>query len=236
MRSVCVIVPAYNEAESIQKVLRQIKQVSRSYQIVVVNDGSTDQTSQLAKKSGAVVLDLPFNTGIGAAVQTGLKYAQAHGYQVAVQVDADGQHPPREIPKLLNTAKSVDFVIGSRFIKKNNYRATLSRALGIRFLSWLIQLTCGQKITDPTSGFRVYNQRVINFLSHYYPIDFPEPESVVSLLQQGFRIKEIGVTMRPRVTGKSSIINLKAVYLYTAILIGIFSATLTPRKKKWIYY
>lgn len=220
--SICIIVPAHNEAATIQQVIADIRKISKNFHIVVVNDGSTDETGQKAADTGVVVLTLPFNTGIGGAVQTGMKYAVRNGYDIAIQVDGDGQHPPREIPKLLRQlTSSTDVVIGSRFVKKTRYKSTLSRRVGGWIFSELIHLVTGTKISDPTSGFRLYNNRALQFLSQQYPIDFPEPESVVYLLKNNYRIKEVEVKMKKRVAGHSSIAHFKALYLYLSILLGI---------------
>lgn len=220
--SICIIIPAYNESATIQRVISEIRLVSRRFHIVVINDGSTDDTGQRARRARVVVIDLPFNTGIGGALQTGFKYALAHGFTTAIQVDGDGQHPPNQIPKLLNQAtKQTDLVIGSRFVKKTQYQSPFFRRVGSWVFSALIQIVSGKKIVDPTSGFRVYNQHALQAFATNYPIDFPEPESIVYLLKKGLRIKEATVEMKARVAGRSSIASLRALYLYLSIMLGI---------------
>lgn len=227
MPSVCIIVPAYNEAATIQQVIRDIRKISKQFHIVVVNDGSSDETGKKAAQVGATVLNLPFNTGIGGAVQTGLKYATEHGYDVAIQVDGDGQHPPSEIQKLFKQRqKDVDLVIGSRFLRKSRYKSPFLRRAGSWVFSELIRMVSGKKISDPTSGFRLYNKRALQFLSRHYPIDFPEPESIVYLLKNNYQITEVSVEMKKRVAGQSSIAHLKALYLYLSIMLGILVSSL----------
>jgi glycosyltransferase involved in cell wall biosynthesis len=220
-RDVCIIIPAYNEEASIAKVIKQIKKLGKGFYIVVVNDGSKDQTSSLAKNQGALVLDIPINLGIGGAVQTGLKYAKGNGFDIAIQIDADGQHDPKDIPKLLGSLKGNDLVIGSRFVKKTAYPSSTLRTLANRIFSWLIRLTCNSKIYDSTSGYRVFGPNAIGFFSRYYPIDFPEPRSIVAFLKSGYKIKEVGTLMKPRQAGKSSVTFLKGIYLILSISIAI---------------
>jgi glycosyltransferase involved in cell wall biosynthesis len=228
----CVIIPAYNEQDSIGLVIRKLKKVSSRFHIVVVNDGSQDQTSQRAQALGVTVINLPFNLGIGGAVQTGLKYALRLGFNQAVQVDADGQHEPSELPKLLKAASQADLIIGSRFVRQTQYRGSSSRRFGIRFFSLLIRLVAGQSIEDPTSGFRVYNRAALTFLVHNYPTDFPEPESIVYLLKNGFVIKEVSVEMKPRLTGQSSLRSVRAIYLSISITLGIL---ISAFKRNFVY-
>lgn len=227
-----VIMPAYNEAKSIADVIRQVRAVCPDITIAVTNDGSTDATPAVAQATGVVVLDVPFNLGIGGAVQTGLKYAAAEGYQRAIEVDADGQHNPAYIDKLLDTMDetSADMIIGSRFLQKTRYKATFMRTLGIAIFSDLIRLVCGKRIYDTTSGFRVYNRRAIEFLARHYPTDFPEPESIVMLLKNDFTIKEVPVEMKKRLAGVSSVFTWRAAYFMASISIAIVISSL---KRRW---
>ncbi len=175
----------------------------------MVNDGSLDATSARARATGqALVVDLPKNLGIGGAVQTGFKYAARNGYRIAIQFDGDGQHLAAEIPKLLagSARGEVSMVIGSRFMEKHaGYRSTFVRRLGIRVFEGLNSLLIGQRITDNTSGFRAYDERAIAFLARHYPVDYPEPEAVILLGRNGFRIAEVPTPMRERQAGGSSI-------------------------------
>jgi len=192
--------------------------------VAVIDDGSEDQTADMAGKADAVVISLPYNLGIGGAVQTGFQYAVQKGYQTAVQVDGDGQHIPEEIPLLIKTMadEKVDVVIGSRFLGKGNFSSSIPRRLGIRIFQIVNSLFLRQKITDNTSGFRAYNQRAIAFLAEYYPHDYPEPESVILLKKNGFTMTEIPVRMRQREHGQSSISTFRAVYYMVKVLLAIF--------------
>lgn len=221
---ILAIVPAFNEMHSVGKVVREILELPLPINAVVVDDGSTDDTAKVARAVGAVVLRLPYNLGIGGAVQTGFLYAFRHGYDVAVQVDGDGQHVPQEIPRLLDTLEKqrVDMVIGSRFLGSKKHRPSWIRRIGIWIFTWVNSWVLRTRITDNTSGFRAFNRRTIQFLSENYPQDYPEPESVVLLGLHGFSIVEIPVEMRERAFGKSSISPLRAVYYMIKVLFSIF--------------
>ncbi len=218
-----IIIPAYNEEVTIGAVIKEIRTHIPDFDIVVVDDGSTDSTASVARSSGVTVLSLPFNMGIGTAVQTGYKYAQRKGYPVAVQFDADGQHIAEEVNSLIGPLlrEESDFVVGSRFLSKGSYRVGWARGLGIRILSAVISSVLGSRITDPTSGFRAASRDVIEFFSRYYPDDYPEPESLVLLHKAGFRIQEVPVRMRQRTGGRSSITPLRAFYYMVKVLLAI---------------
>ncbi len=219
---VCIVVPAYNESVTIKAVITEIRRAGWGKHIVVVDDGSVDATTQLALETGVTVVTLPINLGIGGAVQTGLKFAQTAGFRAAIQVDADGQHDPREIGKLLKAWRpGVALVIGSRFNDQSQYQGTPLRRFGIEFFSWLIKLFCGQRVRDVTSGFRLYVDEGLEYLAEHYPIDFPEPESLVDLLQGGARVVEVPVKMRFRQGGVSSVSHLKGLYLLITISLVI---------------
>ncbi len=189
----CIIIPAFNEEASLSHVIRNVKAVNPRFSIVVINDGSTDNTANISLFEKVNLINLPFNLGIGGSVQTGIKYAFQNGFKRAIQVDADGQHDPKYIKKLLTASikTNVDLIIGSRYLNKTKYKTPLSRRLGITIFSFLIKLVTGTKISDSTSGFRVFNHNALKFLSLYYPTDFPEPESIVQLLKNGLTIKEV---------------------------------------------
>lgn len=189
LERILVIIPAYNEEDSIGRVIEDVRTNCPQMDILVVNDGSADHTSDRARASGVVVLDLPFNLGIGGGMQTGYKYAAEKGYDIAIQVDGDGQHDPKEIPKLLQTLeeRKVDVAIGSRFITDLEYKATTMRRVGITVLSKVISIMVRQKITDPTSGFRASRQKAIQLFAVNYPQDYPEPEVVVLLSKSGLK-------------------------------------------------
>lgn len=230
-KRVLVILPAHNEEKSIGAVIDKIRKLGKKYHLVVINDGSTDKTQEIAFKKNVEVINLPFNLGIGGSVQTGLKYAYINNYDVAVQVDADGQHDPIFIPELIKALDhDADMAIGSRFMAKTNYQPPFMRKLGIEIFSFFIKLTCGKKIYDSTSGFRAFNRKAITFLAKNYPIDFPEPESIVKLLRNGFKIKEVRVEMSNRSSGKSSVTSLKAIYFMSSISIAILIERLKQKR------
>jgi glycosyltransferase involved in cell wall biosynthesis len=227
---ICFIVPAYNEEASIRSVVSELRLRRKNDHVVVINDGSTDETSAQVRDLDITLIELPFNLGIGGSVQTGLKYARDHDFDVAVQIDADGQHTPSEVEKLLAAINNdVDMVIGSRFIKKTSYTPSCSRNIGIQIFSFLLFLTIGKKFYDPTSGFRAFNKKAISFLSDHYPTDFPEPESIIYLDKAGLKIKEVSVKMSQRQGGVSSVTQVKAVYLMIAISLGILVNSLRRR-------
>ena len=201
-----VIVPVFNERGSVAKVVRRLRQALPEFDVLVIDDGSTDDTLRRIP-AGVTVVSLPFNLGIGGAVQTGYKYAALHGYDVAVQVDGDGQHRPSEVRRLVEcvTQGDVDLAVGSRFLEPTNYRQTLARRVGAYLLGLLIQLITGLRVTDCTSGFRASNRRVIRAFAHWYPEDYPEPEVILLLHRAGYSIGELSVRMRHRRSGTSSI-------------------------------
>jgi glycosyltransferase involved in cell wall biosynthesis len=221
-RDVCIVIPAFNEEDTIARVIVQLQKNGWHKQIVVINDGSSDATGKIAQQCGVIVIHLPVNVGIGGAVQTGLKFAVAKGFRAAIQVDADGQHDPDEITRLLKAWKpGVSLVIGSRFNERSQYQGTIVRRFGISFFSWLINMCCGYKIYDITSGFRLYADDGLIYLADHYPIDFPEPESLVDLLQGGATVVETPVRMKIRQGGVSSVSPIKGLYLFITISLVI---------------
>lgn len=224
LERILVIIPAYNEEDSIGRVIEDVRTNCPQMDILVVNDGSADHTSDRARASGVVVLDLPFNLGIGGGMQTGYKYAAEKGYDIAIQVDGDGQHDPKEIPKLLQTLeeRKVDVAIGSRFITALEYKATTMRRVGITVLSKVISIMVRQKITDPTSGFRASRQKAIQLFAVNYPQDYPEPEVVVLLSKSGLKMAEVPVKMSQRYSGESSITKIRSIYYMVKVLLAIF--------------
>jgi glycosyltransferase involved in cell wall biosynthesis len=227
-----IIIPALNEEESIAKVLGKIHEHVAWADVAVVNDGSTDNTAQIAAACGAYVLNMPYNVGIGAAVQTGFLYAAQHGYEVAVQNDGDGQHNPAEIPLLVDSLlkSGADLVVGSRYIEDRGYITPWPRRVGIIILARIIALILRQPVTDPTSGFRASNRRVIEYCARSYPYDYPEPEAVVLLHRAGFVLREIPVTMNPRYGGQSSITPLKSGYYMIKVILAILIGLLRPAR------
>jgi glycosyltransferase involved in cell wall biosynthesis len=221
---VIVIIPAFNEEGSLEKVVGGVKIHLPYADILVVNDGSTDLTSEIARSTGAVVLDLPFNLGIGGAMQAGYKYAYEKVYDMAIQVDADGQHDPKEIPKLLHALaeKKVDMVIGSRFLGHSEFKSSLMRRIGISIFSRVISTIVRQKITDPTSGFRAADRKAIQLFALNYPQDYPEPEVVILLHQCRLKMVEVSVGMSERFSGESSITKIRSIYYMVKVLLAIF--------------
>lgn len=225
-----IIIPALNEAGSIARVIAQIREHAPWAAIAVINDGSTDATGQLAAACGAIVLNLPYNVGIGAAVQTGFLYAAKYDYAVAVQTDGDGQHPPSEIPHLVRAllVSEADVMIGSRYIEDRGYKTPLARRAGIALLSQIIAWVTGEVCTDPTSGFRASNRRAIGLCARLYPHDYPEPEAVVMLRRAGLKVGETPVTMAARQAGQSSITPLKSGYYMAKVILAILIGLLRP--------
>ncbi len=218
-----VIIPALNEEASIARVIGLIRQHVPWADVAVINDGSSDRTGAIAEACGAVVLHLPHNVGIGAAMQTGFMFARQGGYEIAVQNDGDGQHDPAEIPLLVRSLleSGADVVIGSRYIEDRGYITPPARRFGIILLARVIALATRQPCTDPTSGFRASNRRAIQLCAGFYPHDYPEPEAVVLLHRAGLRLREIPVTMNPRYGGKSSITPLKSGLYMVKVLLAI---------------
>ena len=232
-KSILIIIPAYNEAENIEKVIKSLKILNQRCDFLVVNDGSWDDTGDIAERTGcAITINLPCNLGIGGSVQTGFKYAKNHGYDIAVQFDGDGQHNADEIEKLIQSIikDTADVVIGSRFLlPRNNYRPPFPRRVGIRVFQVVNSMLLKQKITDNTSGFRAYNRKAVEFLADHYPIDYPEPEAVILLVKNQFRLKEVAVRMNERAGGESSIIGFRSVYYMMKVLLATFITFLRPK-------
>jgi glycosyltransferase involved in cell wall biosynthesis len=229
---VLAVVPAFNEAGAIGGVVRDLRRLRPAPDVAVIDDGSSDATAAEAEAAGAVVIRLPFNLGIGGAVQTGFLYAERNGYDAAVQVDGDGQHVAAEIPALLSAMEKTgaDVVIGSRFAGSRTFEPSAARRAGIRVFALVNSLVLGQRITDNTSGFRAYNRRAIRFCAADYPQDYPEPESVIWLGRNGFRLGEIAVRMRERSHGRSSISGPRSVYYMLKVLLAIFVDCFKERK------
>jgi glycosyltransferase involved in cell wall biosynthesis len=223
--SYLAVVPAYNESATVGDVVRSLMHHAPELDILVIDDGSTDRTATIAEAVGACVLRLPFNLGIGGAVQAGFKYALEHDYDYMIQVDADGQHRAEEIAKLCDTMArdpAVDIVCGSRFITASGYPAPISRRTGIHIFSFILSRIVGQRISDPTSGFRLYNRRGIALFARDYPHDYPEVEAVLMLHFHRLRMTEVPVVMMQRGGGVSSIRSGKSVYYMIKVMLAIF--------------
>jgi glycosyltransferase involved in cell wall biosynthesis len=221
------IVPAYNEAEAIASTIASIRHRAPDFDVLVIDDGSTDATAARARSAGAMVLRMPFNLGIGGAMQSGYIYALEHNYDVAVQVDGDGQHDPQHIHDLLarlHDVPALNMVTGSRFLDPNSdgYRSSASRRVGIRVFALVVSLITGRRVTDPTSGFRMTDRRGIELFARDYPHDYPEVEAILLMNAHRLRSCEIPVEMRPRLTGTSAISSTQSVYYMVKVLLAVF--------------
>ena len=227
-----ILVPAYNEEGSIATVVENIRRHVTKADILVVDDGSQDRTARKARESGAMVISLPYNMGIGGAVQSGFLFAKEKGYNFAVQVDGDGQHPSSEIPRLLEALDNgVDMAIGSRFVQPTGYRPAFIRSLGIKVFSFLVSLIVGKKVYDTTSGFRATSRKAVLLLTETYPHDYPEVEALITLHRNGMRFVEIPVEMHSRQAGKSSIGAKNAVYYMLKVTLALFIAIIKRRQR-----
>jgi glycosyltransferase involved in cell wall biosynthesis len=221
------IVPAYNEADAIGATIEAIRRRAPDFDVLVVDDGSADATAELARTAGATVLRLPFNLGIGAAVQSGYVYAEEHDYEVAVQVDGDGQHDPRHIHDLLDRLSGdpeLNMVTGSRFLQSegDGYRSSAPRRVGIRLFSRVVSVITGQRVTDPTSGFRMIDRSGIELFARDYPHDYPEVEAILLMHANRLRSCETPVVMGRRVSGESAITVTQSVYYMVKVLLAVF--------------
>jgi glycosyltransferase involved in cell wall biosynthesis len=226
------IVPAYNEADMVARVVRDINRQAPDFDVVVIDDGSIDETAALAEAEGAAVIRHPFNLGIGGAMQSGYKYALREGYDVAVQVDGDGQHKPEYLPDLLaalRTGKKADMVYGSRFRGNPGYRVPLGRRLGNLIFSVVLTVITRKRITDPTSGFRMTNRRGIELFARDYPHDYPEVEAILMLHAHRLRVHEVPVRMNARGFGRSSIDYPRSAYYMAKVLLALFVGLLRRR-------
>lgn len=220
---VLVIIPAYNEEASIKHVIHKLKENYSNADYIVVNDCSVDDTLQVLNSMDANYVSLPVNMGIGGGVQTGYKYALREGYDIAVQIDGDGQHDTKYLSEIVGFLErdEADIVIGSRFIKKEGFQSSTLRRLGIQFLSNLIYLCCGIKIHDVTSGFRAVNRKFIKLYALEYPTDYPEPEAIVKAAMKNARIMEVPVVMKEREAGSSSIYAWRSAYYMLKVSLAI---------------
>jgi glycosyltransferase involved in cell wall biosynthesis len=229
------VVPARNEEEAVGRVVAELRRFDPELDVVVIDDGSEDDTCARAAAAGAAVVTLPFNLGIGGAVQTGFKYALAYGYETVIRLDGDGQHDPEQIPNLLGPLErgEADVVVGSRFAEgAGDYRAPFARRAGIRWFARIVSLLTRQKLTDTTSGFQAVNARAIRLFAADYPHDYPEVEAAVMVVRHRLRIMEVPARMRGRETGRSSITLLRSLYyavkVTLALLIGIVRRRVVP--------
>lgn len=229
-----VIIPAYNEGARIGEVVRGVRETVPEYDVLVVDDGSRDNTGLGAMAAGAEVISHPFNLGYGVAIQTGYKYALAQDYEYLVQMDGDGQHDPSFIPMLLAPvmAGETDFTLGSRFLGIGNYEPSGVRRVGMVFFRTLVSWLIGQHITDSTSGYQAFNRRVIRFFStEVFPCDYPDADMLITLHRAGFRIREVPVRMCPNPTGKSMHSGWKPLYYLFKMLLSIFVTLLRADRR-----
>jgi glycosyltransferase involved in cell wall biosynthesis len=232
------VIPALNEEDSIAGVIAEVHAADPGFEVIVIDDGSTDRTAERAAAAGAHVVSHPFNLGIGGAVQTGLMYARDHGFDVAVQVDADAQHDPAEIERLLVpiVEDRADLVVGSRFLNGRRYRPPFARRVGIKLFAGLVSLIVRQRLTDTTSGFRAMNRRGILLFADDYPHDYPEVEANVLVFKHRLRLAEVPVCMRNRINGASSInFRMSAYYMIKvslALFVGLFRRPPAPLEER----
>jgi glycosyltransferase involved in cell wall biosynthesis len=226
-----VIVPAFDEEAAIGGVIEEIRAFDPAFDVVVVDDASRDATAEVARRHGATVISLPFNLGIGGAVQTGFRYADQHGYGLAARIDGDGQHDPRELQPLIDAVVGghADICVGSRFVEAEGFRSSRSRRIGIRILAGTVSLLTRQRVTDTTSGFQVLNRRAIELFSADYPHDYPEVEAALMLHKHRLRLVVVPVRMRERVAGRSSIRGLRTVYYMAKVMLAILVGALRRR-------
>ena len=230
---ILVIIPAYNESKSIEKVLMELEKNNPTIDYLVINDCSKDNTKEVLKSINANYLDLPLNLGIGGGVQSGYIYAKENNYDIAIQLDGDGQHDSSYIKDAIKPIieNKADCVIGSRFLNNEGFQSSFMRRVGIKFLSSLIKFCCGVKIYDVTSGFRAVNKELIDLFAFDYATDYPEPEAIVSASVNGFRLKEVPVVMRERNDGESSIKSYKSIYYMIKVSIAIIIKKLSGSKR-----
>jgi glycosyltransferase involved in cell wall biosynthesis len=218
------IVPAFNEEPNIGRVLDELRAYDPELDVVVISDGSVDRTAAVAREHGAYVVSLPFNLGIGGAVQTGFRFAHENGYDLVVRCDGDGQHDPSELPKVLEPVLSgaADIAVGSRFVETQGYRSSATRRVGIRMLALVVSAIARQRVTDTTSGFQALNRKALDLFAVDYPHDYPEVEGMVMTIKHRLRLVEVPVRMREREHGRSSITAVKSIYYMVKVLVALF--------------
>ena len=230
---VLVIIPAYNEAENIKRVVDNLVTYYPQYDYVIINDGSTDNTARVCQENGFNYVSLPINLGIGGGVQTGYLYARNHHYDIAVQIDGDGQHDPKYVRNVIEPIvnQKADIVIGSRFLTGDGFQSSTARRFGIRLLSDLIHICNGIRIKDVTSGYRAVNRKFIEIYAKTYAQDYPEPEAIIAAAQYGAKIQEVPVVMMERTGGVSSISTWKPFYYMLKVSLAILLYRITFKKE-----
>ncbi len=238
MKKIILIIPAYNEEKNIlntcNEIIKYNEKNNSNYDYIVINDGSKDNTLKVLKENKLRYINLIHNLGIGGAVQTGYKYAKEKDYDIAIQFDGDGQHDINYVKKLIDTMEkeNADLVIGSRFIEKlSEFKSTATRRFGIKIISFLIKILARKKVKDPTSGFRAANKKIISLFAENYPKEYPEPESIVTIIKNKYSIKEIPVEMKERIGGESSIKTWKSIYYMINVSLSIFINSIKKKVK-----
>lgn len=228
-----IIIPAYNESSNIERTIDAIRKDAPDFDYVIINDCSKDNTLEICQKNQFNVISLPINLGIGGAVQAGYLYAKKYNYDIAVQVDGDGQHNPIFLSKMFQKMdeEGLDMVIGSRFITNEGFQSSFARRVGIKYFTWLIKLLTGIRITDATSGLRMINKDLIERFAENYPDDYPEPETIVDVLISKYKVKEIPVIMNERLGGVSSISLTKSVYYMIKVTMAILFVKLRGERR-----
>jgi len=230
MLPIAVIIPAYNEEAAISSLMDELNEYVPLLDAIVINDGSVDNTAALARVKGAIVLNLPCNLGVGDAVKVGLKYAYEREYQFVVRIDGDGQHPPSEIPKLIDAIKKGedDLIIGSRFIGERSYASSPLRWIGIKLLAVFLSIICRSRVTDPASGFWIINRKLLYYFAHDYPTEYPEPEAIALMRRYGYNFREESVMFRARTTGRSSIRTWGTFYYAVKVGLALLMGRIRP--------
>ena len=231
-----IIIPAYNEESNIPNVIKDILEYAKECDYIIINDASTDNTEKICKDNKFNYITLPQNLGIGGAVQTGYIYAKHNNYDIAIQFDGDGQHNAKDINLLVEQIENgADICIGSRYIYKEGFQSTYLRRVGKNIISFVIKCLCNKKITDPTSGFRACNKKIINMFANNYPDEYPEPETIVRIIINKYLLIEVPTIMNQRKGGKSSITPIKSLKYMLKVIISIFFARLEGKEKNKCY-
>ncbi len=232
--SLLIIVPVFNEEAAVGHVVREIREVLPEVPILVIDDCSLDQSAAAARRAGAEVLMLPYHLGLGGAVQAGYKLAYELGYQYVIRTDGDGQHDPRDIPRLYEALRQTgcQMVIGSRFLDGDAGHTSLARSLGIRLFRWVLRPILGRPVRDPTSGFVGVNREALQVFSKSFPLEYPEIEALVVLQRKRFRFVEVPCRMRPRLAGRSTITALRSFYYILHVLLGVFVNVLKYERRR----
>ena len=234
-RSLLIIVPAFNEEAAVGKVIQEVREVMPGVPVLVIDDSSVDATAAAAEAAGAKVLRLPHHLGLGGGVQAGYKLGYELGYEYVIRLDGDGQHDPRDIPRIYDALRtsSCQMVIGSRFVERGGQATSFLRGLGVRFFRIVLRPILGKPVHDPTSGFVGVNREALQVFSRSFPLEYPEIEALVVLQRKAFRFLEVPCRMRPRMGGKSSITPVKSVDYILPVRLGVFVNILKFERRRW---